>query len=127
MGIPKGHYVGHLAPQVLALGHPRSLMWLQGVPGWPHGDKTRSLEGQNSEIGDSYTFLIDFKGLWEVRGESFPRAPRPVKFLTRSRSAHSPQLPSRCNLTTLIHVCPHAYGVLTHTSVDTSGGVREYQ
>ena len=36
-------------------------MWLQGVPGWPHGDKTRSLEGQNSEIGDSCTFLIHFR------------------------------------------------------------------
>ena len=44
-------------------------MWLQGVPGWPHGDETRSLEGQNSEIADSYTVLIHFTGLRRVRGE----------------------------------------------------------
>ena len=69
MGTPRGHYVGHLAPQVVPLGPPRSQMWLQGVPGWPHGSKTHSLEGQNSEIGDSCTFLIHFKGLWGVRGE----------------------------------------------------------
>ena len=58
MDTPRGHYVGHLAPQVVPLGHPRSQMCFQGVPGWPQGDKTRSLEGQNSEIGDSCTFLI---------------------------------------------------------------------
>ena len=68
MGTPRGHYVGHLAPQVVPLGHPKSQMWLQGVPGWPHGDKTRSLESQNSEIGDSCTFLIHFRCLWGVGG-----------------------------------------------------------
>ena len=38
---------------------------------WLLGDKTRSLRSQNSEIDDSSTFLIHFRGLWRTRGERF--------------------------------------------------------
>ena len=58
MGTPKGHYVGHLAPQGVALGHQRDHIWHHGGAMVATWSQEPSLEGpKNSEIDDCYTVL----------------------------------------------------------------------